>query len=121
MRSISALHGLSRGNARRCFLIVRGYPWHWRVEESHQSWKSGVCDVKGNQLHGANAVKQRSIILATVAARIERLRRLATRRPEGPPATIAFTLIEIRAPVLASNEPLLLAKIAPSKFRSAAR
>jgi hypothetical protein len=84
-------------------LVVRGYSQRWRVEECHQSWKSGVCDVEQTQLHSAGAVKRWSIILATAAARIERLKRLARTQPSAP-ATIEFTPIEIRALVLLKSE-----------------
>ena len=83
--------------------VVRGYSYRWRVEECHQSWKSGVCDVEKNQLHSADAVKRWAVILATVAARIERLKRLARSRPEAP-ATVEFTPIEIRALLLLKHE-----------------
>jgi hypothetical protein len=84
-------------------LVVRGYAQRWRVEECHQSWKSGVCDVEQTQLHSANAVKRWAIILATTAARVERLKRLARTQPSAP-ATIEFTQLEVRALLLLKSE-----------------
>ena len=80
-------------------LVVRGYATRWRVEECHRTWKSGCCDVEQTQLQSFAAVQAWATILATVATRIERLKRLARTQPEAP-ATLELTPIEVRALVL---------------------
>jgi hypothetical protein len=79
--------------------VIAGYATRWRVEECHKTWKSDGCNVEQSQLRTANAVMKWATILASVAARIERLKRLARTQPEAP-ATVELRPIEVRALVL---------------------
>lgn len=65
-----------------CLEIVRSYRMRWRVEEFHKTWKSGACNVEASQLRTLEAIKRWATILATVAARIERLKRLSRDTPD---------------------------------------
>jgi hypothetical protein len=80
-------------------MVVRGYAQRWRVEEAHRAWKSGVCDVEQMQLRSSSAAQKWAIILAAVAARVERLKRLARTMPDVT-AAVELTPVEIRALVL---------------------
>jgi Transposase DNA-binding/Transposase Tn5 dimerisation domain len=62
--------------------VVHGYATRWRIEEFHKTWKSGACNVEDTQLRSRNAIIRWATILAVVAARIERLKRLARAEPE---------------------------------------
>jgi hypothetical protein len=79
--------------------VIAGYAARWRVEECHKTWKSDGCNVEETQLRSANAVMKWATILAAVAVRIERLKRLARTQPEAP-ATVELAPIEVRALVL---------------------
>jgi hypothetical protein len=79
--------------------VVFGYSQRWRVEEFHRAWKSGACDVEAMQLRSARAVSVWATILAAVATRIERLKRLARKQPDEP-ATIELAEHEVRALIL---------------------
>jgi hypothetical protein len=79
--------------------VIAGYAARWRVEECHKTWKSDGCNVEKTQLRSASAVMKWATILAAVAARIERLKRLARTEPEAP-ASVELTPIEVRALVL---------------------
>ena len=82
--------------------VVRGYTMRWRVEEFHRTWKSGGCDVEASQLRSRKALVKWAILLASVAARIERLKRLAREQPDLP-ATEELSRDEIDA-VIALGE-----------------
>jgi hypothetical protein len=64
--------------------IVAGYAMRWRIEEFHRTWKSGSCDVESTQLRSRDAVVRWATILAVVAARAERIKRLGREQPERP-------------------------------------
>lgn len=55
--------------------VVHGYTLRWRVEEFHRTWKGGHCQMERSQLRSRPALQKWAIILAAVAARIERLKR----------------------------------------------
>jgi len=76
-------------------LIVNAYGQRWCIEEFHRTWKSGVCGVEDTQLRDAAAVQKWATLLAAVAVRIERLKKLAREQPTLP-ATEEFTPVEIR-------------------------
>lgn len=65
-------------------LVVFGYCQRWRIEEFHRAWKTGVCDVEGNQLRKSAHVIKWATLLAAVAIRVERLKYLARNEPETP-------------------------------------
>jgi len=77
-------------------LVILGYAQRWRVEECHRTWKSGGCDVESTQLRSFSAVQRWATILAAVAVRIERLKRLG-RSTQPTPATIELGPFELRA------------------------
>ncbi len=77
-------------------LVVWGYGQRWRVEEFHRTWKAGECDVESSQLGSPEALERWATILATVAVRIERLKRLARHQPDAP-ATVELSPFELRA------------------------
>jgi hypothetical protein len=83
--------------------VVRGYAMRWRIEEFHKTWKSGACRVEDTQLRDKDAVIKWATILATVAARIERLKQLSRQSPEQP-ATIELRPVELRALVLLKRD-----------------
>lgn len=62
--------------------VVHGYTQRWRIEEFHKTWKSGACNVEDTQLHSAERVIRWATILSAVAARVERLKRLARSSPD---------------------------------------
>jgi Transposase DNA-binding/Transposase Tn5 dimerisation domain len=74
--------------------VVLGYSMRWRIEEFHKTWKSGACNVERTQLRSRNAVIRWATILAVVAVRIERLKRLGRTEPERP-ASDELTPVEI--------------------------
>jgi len=76
--------------------IIDGYCHRWRVEDFHRAWKRGHCNVEDTQLHTRDRVVRWATMLATVAARIERLKHLARSQPDAP-ASIALTPMEIEA------------------------
>ena len=75
--------------------IVLGYMQRWCIEEFHKTWKAGACNVEQTQLRTQPAVVLWATILAAVAIRIERLKRLARTTPDEP-ADIELTNDEIR-------------------------
>jgi Transposase Tn5 dimerisation domain len=77
-------------------LVVWGYSQRWRVEEFHRTWKAGDCDIESSQLGSPEALERWATILAAVAVRIERLKRLARTQPNKP-ATIELSPPELRA------------------------
>jgi hypothetical protein len=79
--------------------IVATYAKRWRIEEFHKTWKSGACDVESSQLRSRKALLVWATLLASVAIRIERLKRLSRSTPDEP-ATIELTNNEIRAVIV---------------------
>jgi hypothetical protein len=74
--------------------VVLGYSTRWRIEEFHRTWKTGGCKVEDTQLRSRDAVIRWATILAVVAARIERLKRLGREQPERP-ASDELSAVEI--------------------------
>src|SRR5262249_41985850 len=79
--------------------VVHSYVQRWRIEEFHKTWKSAGCNVESTQLRRADALKKWLILLASVAARIERLKHLSRKEPERP-ATVELTRHELQAVLL---------------------
>jgi hypothetical protein len=79
--------------------VVHGYTQRWRIEELHKTWKTGACNVESTQLHSSERVVCWATLLIAVAARIERLKRLARASPNLS-ATEELTESEIEALVL---------------------
>jgi hypothetical protein len=67
--------------ARKALAIVEGYTCRWRIEELHRTWKSGSCNVERSQLRSVSALTAWATLLATVAARIERIKHLSRNMP----------------------------------------
>lgn len=74
--------------------VVGAYTMRWRIEEFHRSWKTGGCDVECTQLRSRDAVIRWATLLAVVAARVERIKRLGREQPERP-ATDELSEVEI--------------------------
>lgn len=79
--------------------VVHGYTQRWRIEEFHKTWKSGACNVEDTQLHSAERVMRWATLLSAVAARVEKLKRLARSSPDLD-ASEELTPAEITALVL---------------------
>ncbi len=79
--------------------IVTAYTFRWRIEEFHRAWKSGRCNVENSQLRSMEALQKWSLVLATVAVRIERLKLISRAQPDAP-ATVAFSDSEIHAIII---------------------
>lgn len=77
-------------------LVVWAYTQRWRVEEFHKTWKRGDCDIESTQLRSSAAVQRWATIVAAVALRIERLKRLSRFQSQAP-ATLELSSYELRA------------------------
>jgi hypothetical protein len=77
-------------------LVVQEYMHRWRIEEYHRCWKSGVCDIESTQLHTTKSVKIWATMMASIAARAERIKHLAREKPHLP-AIEEFSAQEIEA------------------------
>jgi hypothetical protein len=76
--------------------VVDGYSTRWRIEEFHRTWKTGSCKVEETQLRSRDAVIRWATILAVVATRIERIKRLGREQPERPASDeLSATEIEV--------------------------
>ena len=71
-------------NLEDSLTVINSYTLRWRIEEFHKTWKSGACNVESSQLRTLEAIKRWATILAAVAARIERLKRLSREQPNLP-------------------------------------
>jgi hypothetical protein len=80
--------------------VIRGYTMRWRIEDFHRTWKKGLCNVEDSQLRSREALVKWATILATVAARANRLTLLARQVADHVPATDEFSRHEIDAIVL---------------------
>ena len=67
--------------------VLRSYTFRWRAEEFHKTWKTGACDIESSQLRSYDALVRWGVILATVAVRVERLKRISREKPEAPALT----------------------------------
>lgn len=72
------------GSLHEAHDVIEAYAMRWRIEEFHRTWKSGGCAVETTQLRSRNAVVRWATILAVVATRVERLKRLAREEPRRP-------------------------------------
>lgn len=76
--------------------VINGYCFRWRAEDFHRTWKRGRCNVEDTQLRTKDRVIRWATMLATVAARAERLKHLARSQPDAP-ASIVLSSTEIEA------------------------
>jgi hypothetical protein len=77
--------------------VIYGYSLRWRVEDFHKTWKS-VCKIEESQLEQSSFLVW-ATILASVAMRAERLKRLAREEPDTPAAE-HFSAVELEAIVI---------------------
>jgi transposase-like protein/transposase Tn5 family protein len=80
-------------------LIVYSYVQRWRIEELHKTWKSGSCRVEDTQLRTKSRVIKWATIMAAVASRIERIKRLSREQPDAP-ASLILSSAETRALII---------------------
>ena len=64
--------------------VLGSYCLRWRIEDFHRTWKRGRCRVEDTQLRGFLPIVRWAVMLAAVAARIERLKHLSRTAPEAP-------------------------------------
>lgn len=83
--------------------VIRGYANRWAIEELHRTWKSGACQVEEAQLRSTLRMVKWAILMATVAARIERLKVLSRTVPDRP-ASSELSRYEIDALVLMKRQ-----------------
>ena len=76
--------------------VVSTYALRWRIEEFHRTWKSGHCNVEDSQLRSEQALRKWALVMAAVASRIERFKRLARTKPDLL-ADTDFSEIELHA------------------------
>lgn len=79
--------------------VVRAYALRWRIEDFHKTWKSGSCRVEASRLQALDHFLRWATLMASVAARIERLKHLSRNTPDVP-ATVEYTRDEIDAALL---------------------
>jgi hypothetical protein len=77
-------------------LVIETYAKRWRIEDFHKTWKSGACSVEACQLRSAQAAIKWATMMASVAARIERLKHRSRTEPSLP-ASVELTEHEIQA------------------------
>lgn len=77
-------------------LVVENYAKRWRIEDFHKTWKSGACNVETCQLRSAEAAIKWATLMASVAARIERLKH-RSRTEAALPASVELSEHEIEA------------------------
>lgn len=77
-------------------LVIDNYAKRWRIEDFHKTWKSGACNVEACQLRSAEAATKWATLMASVAARIERLKHRSRTEP-GLPASVELSEHEIQA------------------------
>lgn len=77
-------------------LVIETYAKRWRIEDFHKTWKSGACNVETCQLRSAEAAIKWATLMASVAARIERLKH-RSRTEASLPASAELSAYEIQA------------------------
>lgn len=95
-------------------LVIHGYAQRWRVEEFHRAWKSGVCGVETMQLHSRAAATKWATLLAAVAVRAERLKRLSREQPDRP-ASDEFSPLELEALRLLKERQKARTEVLPNR------
>jgi hypothetical protein len=78
---------------------IATYARRWRIEEVHRAWKSGLCNVERSQLRSVPAAMRWITLTFAVAARAERLKRVARAEPSRP-ASDELSPAEVRALIL---------------------
>jgi Transposase DNA-binding/Transposase DDE domain len=80
-------------------LVIETYAKRWRIEDFHKTWKSGACNVEDCQLRSPEAAIKWATLMASVAARIERLKHRSRTEPSLP-ASVELSEHEIQALIL---------------------
>jgi len=80
-------------------LVLVSYTRRRRIEDFHKTWTSVACKVERSQLRSLEALKRWATILATVAARIERLKLISRTQPDLD-ACEEFTREELDAAII---------------------
>lgn len=100
-------------------LVIRSYPIRWRIEEWHRTWKTGACNVESSQLRSQKSLLIWATIMASVAARIERLKVLSRTDPDTPPET-ELSPYELKALVLLHRKYKKRNEVVPNRIPSLA-
>lgn len=79
--------------------VIEAYARRWSIEPFHKTWKTGACNVEDSQLRDRDHVVKWAILMAAVAARIERLKVLSRQQPDQL-ADSELTKYEIAALIL---------------------
>ena len=95
--------------------VVSSYRVRWSIEEFHRTWKTGACNVESSQLRSQKTLVLWATIMATVAARIERLKTLARTQPDAPPET-ELSPYELKALVVLRHEYKKRNEIVPERI-----
>jgi len=77
-------------------LVIENYAKRWRIEDFHKTWKTGACNVETCQLRSAEAVTKWATLMASVAARIERLKH-RSRNEQDLPASAELSKYEVQS------------------------
>jgi hypothetical protein len=99
--------------------VVNSYRTRWRIEEFHRTWKTGACNVERSQLRSQKPLLIWATLMATVAARIERLKVLSRTQPDLPPET-ELSAHELRALLLLHREYRKRNEVVPERIPSIA-
>lgn len=96
-------------------LVVQGYMNRWHIEDYHRCWKSGACNIESTQLQSTKTVKIWATMLASIAARAERIKHLSREKPELP-AIKEFSATEIEVITLLKRNRKKKNEIIPDKL-----
>jgi hypothetical protein len=61
--------------------VLDAYAMRWSIESFHKTWKTGACNVEDMQGRSMSSVVKWATLMASVAARIERLKTLSREQP----------------------------------------
>ena len=82
--------------------VARSYAYRWSIEEFHKTWKTGAWEIESSQLRSYEALHRWGVLLATVAARVERLKKLSREQPNIDALT-EFSRHELDAAIVLSQ------------------
>lgn len=85
--------------------VISGYATRWAIEEFHRAWKS-QCGTEHSRLMNADALTKLAVMTASVAARIEHIKKVSRATPEAP-ASLVFSRAEIDAVILLAKRSKL--------------
>lgn len=67
--------------------VIDGYAQRWTIEQFHQTWKSGRCDVEETQLHAGDRILKWATMLSSVAVQTLHLMQQSRATPQAPAST----------------------------------